>query len=49
MGSPFNIYIRPQLRNLKLDSSQMMNTITKTSRLAEGISDKVRQLDQEQV
>ncbi|KAI9273055.1 COG4 transport protein-domain-containing protein [Phascolomyces articulosus] len=40
--------LRPQLRNLKTDSGQMMNTITKTSRLAEGISDKVRQLDQEQ-
>ncbi|KAI8138174.1 hypothetical protein BJV82DRAFT_523831 [Fennellomyces sp. T-0311] len=40
--------LRPQLRNLKTDSSQMVNIITKTSRLAEGISDKVRQLDQEQ-
>ena len=34
---------------MKADSSQMVDIITKTSRLAEGISDKVRQLDQEQV
>ncbi|KAI9316415.1 hypothetical protein BX666DRAFT_237946 [Dichotomocladium elegans] len=40
--------LRPQLGTLKTKSSSMMSTILKTSRLAEGISDKVRQLDQEQ-
>jgi hypothetical protein len=39
----------PQLGSLNAASSQMTNTINKTSRLAEVISDKVRQLDQEQV
>ncbi|KAI8875908.1 hypothetical protein K501DRAFT_127997, partial [Backusella circina FSU 941] len=40
--------LRPQLGSLNTASSQMTNTINKTSRLAEVISDKVRQLDQEQ-
>lgn len=40
---------RPQLGHLKEESSDMMSTILKTSRLAEGISDKVRQIDLEQV
>lgn len=39
---------RPQLGNLKLDSCRVIETVDKTSRLAEIISDKVRQLDQEQ-
>ncbi|KAG0194232.1 Golgi transport complex subunit 4 [Apophysomyces sp. BC1034] len=40
--------LRPLLGNLKTGSSQMVDTIYQTSLLAENISDKVRQLDQEQ-
>lgn len=39
---------RPQLGHLKANSSRVIHTVDKTSRLAEVISDKVRQLDQEQ-
>ncbi|KAF7728336.1 Golgi transport complex subunit 4 [Apophysomyces ossiformis] len=40
--------LKPLLCNLKNSSSQMLDTIYQTSLLAENISDKVRQLDQEQ-
>lgn len=40
--------LRPQLGTLKDKSARVINTIDKTSQLAEVISDKVRQLDQEQ-
>ncbi|KAI7897430.1 uncharacterized protein EV154DRAFT_409938 [Mucor mucedo] len=40
--------LRPQLGHLKSNSSRVIHTVDKTSRLAEVISDKVRQLDQEQ-
>lgn len=39
---------RPRLKQLKSSSSRVVDTVDKTSRLAEVISDKVRQLDQEQ-
>lgn len=39
---------RPRLGQLKNNSSRVIDTVDKTSRLAEVISDKVRQLDQEQ-
>lgn len=39
---------RPQLGSLKTKSARVIDTVDKTSRLAEVISDKVRQLDQEQ-
>ncbi|KAI9008826.1 hypothetical protein CLU79DRAFT_711472 [Phycomyces nitens] len=40
--------LRPQLSTLQSDSSTILETIQRTSILAEKISDKVRQLDQEQ-
>ncbi|ORZ24707.1 hypothetical protein BCR42DRAFT_458516 [Absidia repens] len=40
--------MRPQLGNLKSDSTRMMETIYNTAKLATNISDKVRQLDKEQ-
>ncbi|CAO3628643.1 unnamed protein product [Mucor fragilis] len=40
--------LRPQLGSLKTKSARVIDTVDKTSRLAEVISDKVRQLDQEQ-
>ncbi|KAI9357523.1 hypothetical protein BD770DRAFT_95304 [Pilaira anomala] len=40
--------LRPQLSHLQTKSIEVIETIDKTSRLAEVISDKVRQLDQEQ-
>lgn len=42
------MYCRPRLKQLKSNSSRVVDTVDKTSRLAEDISDKVRQLDQEQ-
>ncbi|KAI9254770.1 hypothetical protein EDC94DRAFT_524475 [Helicostylum pulchrum] len=38
----------PRLNQLKSNSTRVIDTVDKTSRLAEVISDKVRQLDQEQ-
>ncbi|KAI9473561.1 MAG: hypothetical protein EXX96DRAFT_487370 [Benjaminiella poitrasii] len=40
--------LKPQLNAIQLDSSKVIETLDKTSRLAEVISDKVRQLDLEQ-
>ncbi|RCH95235.1 Golgi transport complex subunit 4 [Rhizopus stolonifer] len=40
--------LREQLGQLKTNASHVVDTVNKTSRLAEVISDKVRQLDQEQ-
>ncbi|KAL0083187.1 hypothetical protein F4703DRAFT_1905096 [Phycomyces blakesleeanus] len=40
--------LRPQLSTLQSNSSTILETIQRTSVLAEKISDKVRQLDQEQ-
>ncbi|KAI8073144.1 hypothetical protein BC940DRAFT_232621 [Gongronella butleri] len=40
--------LRPQLAELQDDSTQMMETIQSTAKLAINISDKVRQLDKEQ-
>ncbi|KAI8344397.1 COG4 transport protein-domain-containing protein [Chlamydoabsidia padenii] len=40
--------MRPQLGNLRNDSTRMMETIYNTAKLATNISDKVRQLDKEQ-
>ncbi|KAI9303418.1 hypothetical protein BJ944DRAFT_165485 [Cunninghamella echinulata] len=39
--------LRPQLGNLRLESSKMIETINNTAKLAANISDKVRQLDKE--
>ena len=44
----YNFFPRPQLSQLKTKSSRVIETVDKTSRLAEVISDKVRQLDREQ-
>ncbi|KAI8642033.1 hypothetical protein BD408DRAFT_345012 [Parasitella parasitica] len=41
--------LRPQLDALKTKSARVIDTVDKTSKLAEVISDKVRQLDQEQL
>ncbi|KAI7900655.1 uncharacterized protein BX663DRAFT_423144, partial [Cokeromyces recurvatus] len=40
--------LKPQLNALQIDSTKIVETLDKTSQLAEVISDKVRQLDQEQ-